>query len=168
MLPPEEVAALLIAQRLPLIAFFASVTRDFQMAEDVFQEICVKAVARAGEFESAAHVTNWARLAGRHRSIDTVRGRSGRYEGLSEELLATLAEEWPSVGDPRQQALTQCMEEVTPNNRELLRLRYFERRTCGEVATLMGRKLESVYQALARIHRVLGDCVQERCKREAF
>jgi RNA polymerase sigma-70 factor (ECF subfamily) len=168
MLPPEEVAALLIAQRLPLTALFGSVTRDFQAAEDIFQEICVKAVGRAGEFESAAHVANWARLAGRHRAIDVVRSRYGRYEGLSEELLATLAEEWPDAVDLRQQALALCMEEVTPNNRELLRLRYFERRPCLEVAAVMGRKLESVYQALARIHRVLGDCVRERCKQEAF
>ena len=97
-----------------------------------------------------------------------MRSRYGRYEGLSEELLATLAEEWPDAVDRRQQALALCMEEVTPNNRELLRLRYFERRPCLEVAAVMGRKLESVYQALARIHRVLGDCVRERCKQEAF
>ena len=70
--------------------------------------------------------------------------------------------------DLHQRALPLCMEEGTPNNRELLRLRCFERHHCLEVAAVMGRKLESVYKALAPIHRVLGDCVRERCKQEAF
>jgi hypothetical protein len=47
MLPPETIAAVLLAERLPLTAYFASVTRDFHLAEDVFQEISVKAVGRA-------------------------------------------------------------------------------------------------------------------------
>jgi RNA polymerase sigma-70 factor (ECF subfamily) len=167
MLPPEEVAAILISQRLPLIALWGSVTRDFHIAEDIFQEICVKAVARAAEFDAAPHLARWARVAGRNRAIDLIRSRYGRYQGLSEELLATLSEEWPAPADLRQQALSQCLEEVTPNNRELLRLRYFERRSCSEVAALMGRKLETVYQALARIHRVLGNCVKGRSEQEA-
>lgn len=36
MLPPEAIAAVLLAERLPLTAYFASVTRDFHLAEDVF------------------------------------------------------------------------------------------------------------------------------------
>ena len=35
-----------------------------------------------------------------------------------------------------------------------------------DVAEAMGRKLETVYQALARIHRTLADCVQQRLANE--
>lgn len=52
----KTIAATLLAERLPLTAFIASVTRDFHLAEDVFQEVCVKAVARAETFEMTAHV----------------------------------------------------------------------------------------------------------------
>ena len=90
MLPPETIAATLLAERLPLTAYFASVTRDFHLAEDDFQEISVKAVGRAAEFESPAHVLNWSRVAGRNRSIDFLRARDGGYVGLSEAMLATL------------------------------------------------------------------------------
>jgi RNA polymerase sigma-70 factor, ECF subfamily len=48
MLTPESLTAILLAERLPLTAFFASVTRDFHLAEDVFQEVCVKAVGAGG------------------------------------------------------------------------------------------------------------------------
>ena len=164
MLPPEKIASILLAERLPLTAFIASVTRDFHLAEDVFQEVCVKAVGRAAEFETEMHVVNWARLAGKNRAIDVLRARDGRYVGLSDEMLEVLAQEWPqpSHADAMQESLGQCLEQITPNNRELLRLRYFERRNCADVAALMGRKIETLYQALARLHKTLGDCVRAR------
>lgn len=169
MLTPETVTATLLAGRMPLTAFFASVTRDFHLAEDVFQEICVKAVGRAGEFATTAHLMNWARLSGKNRAIDILRARDGRYVGLSDEMLSLLADEWPekSWADAMQEALGHCMAQVTPNNRELLRLRYFEGRNCGDVAAIMGRKVETVYQALARLHKTLGDCVRARLHQEA-
>jgi len=61
-----------------------------------------------------------------------------------------------------QDALGYCFEQVTPNNRELLRLRYFEQRNCTDVAAIKGRKIETVYQALARLHKTLGECVRVR------
>ena len=160
----EDIAATLLAERLPLTAFIASVTRDFHLAEDVFQEVCVKAVARAETFETAAHLMNWARLTGKNRAIDILRARDGRYLGLSDEMLAMLADDWPnqSKADAMQEALGHCIEHVTQNNRELLRLRYFERRNCTDVAAIMGRKIETIYQALARLHKALGECIRAR------
>jgi RNA polymerase sigma-70 factor (ECF subfamily) len=169
MLLPETTTATLLAERMPITAFFASVTRDFHLAEDVFQEVCVKAVARVESFESAAHLMNWARLTGKNRSIDILRARDGRYVGLSDEMLALLAEDWPdqTQADAMQEALDHCITQVTPNNREMLRLRYFERRNCTDVAAIMGRKIETVYQALARLHKTLGDCIRIRLQTDS-
>ncbi|MBB5031603.1 RNA polymerase sigma factor [Prosthecobacter vanneervenii] len=169
MLFPEIITATLLAGRMPLTAFFASVTRDFHLAEDIFQEVCVKAIGRGESFESAAHLMNWARLAGKNRAIDILRTREGRCVGLSDEMLALLAEEWPDTAqaDAMRLALDVCLTRITPNNRELLRLRYFEQRPCAEVAAMMGRKIETVYQALARLHKALGDCIRGRLQSES-
>jgi RNA polymerase sigma-70 factor, ECF subfamily len=166
---PESTAAILLAERLPLTAFFACVTRDYHLAEDVFQEVCVKAVARAVTFDSPAHLMNWARLTGKNRAIDILRARDGRYVGLSDAMLACLAEEWPpqTRADSMREALARCLTQITPNNRELLRLRYFERRNCADVAAIMGRKIETVYQALARLHKTLGDCIRARLQTDS-
>lgn len=168
MLRAEDIPAILLPERLSLVAYLSSVTRDFHLAEDVFQEVCVKAVARAGEFESAAHLIQWARLTGKNRAIDILRTRDGRMECLSDDLLCTLATEWPSHASsgPLLDALSHCLDQVTPYNRELLRMRYFERRSSSEVAMALGRKIETVYQALARLHKALGDCVRARVGRE--
>ncbi|MBM3969075.1 MAG: sigma-70 family RNA polymerase sigma factor [Planctomycetes bacterium] len=165
MLAKEEITAVLLSDRLPLMAFIATVTRNYHLAEDVFQDVCVKAMGRDAEFESAKHLLNWARLTGRNRAIDLLRVRDGKYEGLSEGLLDSLAIVWPDRqggGRERQVALEHCLESLTPNNRELLRLRYFEGRSGIAVAQALGRKLETVYQALARIHKSLAQCIQQR------
>lgn len=166
MLAADHIAAALFSERLPLTAYIATVTRDFHVAEDIFQEVCVKAVRQDAKFESAEHLINWARVVGRNRAIDVIRSRDGRSTGLSEKLLATLADEWPRTSqiDGIADALAACLERLTANNRELLRLRYFERRDCPDVARSMGKKLTTVYQALARVHRALGDCVRNRMK----
>jgi len=170
MLSPEDITAALLRERLALTAYVATVTRDFHLAEDIFQEVCVKAVGKGGDFESPQHVLNWARVAGRHRAIDVLRMRDGKVIGLSEEMLAALEPVWPegeaAQGSPALEALRKCMDRLTPNNKEIVRLRYFEGRAGAQVAEAMGRKLETVYQALARIHRTLADCVRQRLANE--
>jgi len=170
MLSPEETTALLLSERLALTAYLATVTRDYQMAEDVYQDVCVKAIVRHEPFESQAHLRNWARASGRNRAVDILRVRDGRYEGLSEDLLSALADAWPCVPADgwgrRREALARCMAELTPNGREILKLRYFEGRSGRDVAELLGRKVETVYQALARIHKALGECIRLRLAAE--
>jgi RNA polymerase sigma-70 factor (ECF subfamily) len=166
MLAPEDITAALLRERLALTAFIASVTRDFHLAEDIFQDVCVKAIGKKDDFESPQHVLNWARVAGRHRAIDVLRTRDGKVIGLSEEMLAALEPVWPAgeaaQGSPVMEALQKCLDRLTPNNREIVRLRYFEGRAGAQVAEATGRKLETVYQALARIHKTLADCVRQR------
>jgi RNA polymerase sigma-70 factor (ECF subfamily) len=166
MLSREDTTAILLGERLPLTAFIASVTRNYHLAEDVFQDVCVKAIGREEPFESVQHLLNWARLAGRNRAIDQLRVRDGKYEGLSQELLESLSAVWPESQSghirERQLALEHCLGAITSNNRELLRLRYYEGRSGIEVAQTLNRKLETVYQALARIHKTLAQCIQQR------
>lgn len=164
MLSRENVTAVLLRERLALVAFLASVTRNFHLAEDVFQDVCVKAIGDESGFESTAHLMNWARLTGRNRAIDLLRVRDGKLESLSEEILSSLASVWPEAGSEiwrnKQVALERCLDRLTPNNRQIVRLRYFEGRTGSDVAAVLGRKLETVYQALARIHKSLAECMQ--------
>ena len=170
MLPPDQITATLLRERLALTAYIATVTRDFHLAEDIFQDVCVKAVSRGEDYESPAHLLNWARVAGRHRAIDVLRTRDGKVVGLSEEMLAALEPVWPegeaAQGSASIDALRKCLDRLTPNSQEIVRLRYFEGRPGQHVADALGRKLETVYQSLARIHKSLAECVRQRLATE--
>jgi RNA polymerase sigma-70 factor, ECF subfamily len=165
-LSKEDIAATLFQERLSITAFLATVTRNYHLAEDIYQDVCVKAISQENPFETKSHLLNWVRLAGRHRAIDILKSRDGHYEGLSESVLDSLSAIWNERDQlntvDRQAYLERCIESLTENNRQILRLRYFEGRSGAEVAKLLGRKLETVYQSLARIHKTLGECIQAR------
>lgn len=166
MLSREEATAILLEERLLLTAYLNVVARNHHLAEDTFQDICVQSLVRKDSFESRDHLLNWARLSGRNRILNVLRSRETRCDVLDEATMELLAASWPSRQSDEssrcRDLLSQCLKELTPNNRELIRLRYFEGRTGSEVARLLGRKLATVYQAMARIHKTLADCLQVR------
>ncbi len=115
------------------------------------------------------HLFLWTRLTARNRAIDTLRRTQGRYDGLSAETLGMLAADWPdvSVPDLAMEAQERCLRKIPPNNQPLLRLRYFEEHSCPELAERMQRKIETVYRALARIHKTLRECMRAQQPQEA-
>lgn len=166
----EEATAILLEERLLITAFIATVAHNYHIAEDIFQDICVKSLSCEGDFQSREHLLNWARVTGKHRAINVLKSRAGRYIGLDDDALAALAAAWPDTQnlDVRgsREALARCLKNLTANNREIVRLRYYEGRTGSDVAEKLGRKLATVYQALARIHRMLGECIRTRMSAE--
>lgn len=166
MISREQATAILLEERLSLTSFVLTIVRSFHLAEDIFQDVCVKAMLHEGEFASRSQLMKWARVTCRNRAIDVIRSRDGRYRGLSEDVIDSLIDSWDEEGDEEsvetRDALAHCLGELTANNRRILQLRYFEGRSGIEVAEQLGRKPATVYQALARIHSVLERCIQVR------
>jgi len=166
MITREQATAILLEERLSLTAYVLTIVRSFHLAEDIFQDTCVKALLHAEPFETRAQLMKWARVVCRNRAIDVIRSRDGKYRGLSDEVLDSLLEVWSDdeadeLAETRD-VLADCLEELTSNNRKILQLRYFEGRSGLDVAKILGRKPATVYQALARIHSLLERCIQMR------
>jgi RNA polymerase sigma-70 factor (ECF subfamily) len=58
--------------------------------------------------------------------------------------------------------LQECVARLPQEHRELLRLRYDERRSVGSVAKVLNRPIEGVYKALSRIRLGLHKCISRR------
>jgi len=162
----EEATTVLLQHRLLLNGFVATVVRSFDLAEDVFQDVCMKLLLREEPFESRDHVLKWARVACRNKAIDLIRSRERRQEWISDEDLETLLSAWTDDVDEEASktldALAHCLDWLTANNRKILQMRYFEGRSSSDVAEVLGRKPTAVYQALTRIHSLLERCIQMR------
>ena len=141
------------------------------MAEDVFQDVCIKALKQKDPFNDEAHVRRWARRVARNRAIDLIRKKGKQAILLDEEILELIEQEWPE--DRPQEthvkitALKACIEKLTPYSKEIINLRYIEGLGGIEVAEILNRKVDTIYKALARLHVGLRECIQKRMKKLA-
>ncbi len=70
MLNTQEITEHVLRERLALTGSIYTVTRNYHLAEDVYQGVFVKAVALHDKFTSKTHLTNWFRVSARNRAID--------------------------------------------------------------------------------------------------
>ena len=68
--------------------------------------------------------------------------------------------------DDRRAALTQCVEKLSPKDRDLLTRRFAQGATTQSTAAQIGRSIDAVYKALARIRHGLFDCVTRALAQE--
>jgi len=163
----DDVMRLLFAARMRLSAAAWTITRDSQAAEDIFQNTALKALTKDVSFEHEGALLSWATVSARREAIDWLRHRKPEVPVLDADVLDLLnsdnsAIETASAAKGRIGALRDCIENVPGKSRRLLELRYFEGRSCDEVAEQEGIGLDAVYQRLSRLHRQLRECVEQR------
>jgi RNA polymerase sigma-70 factor (ECF subfamily) len=162
----QGIVRALLAVRTRISAAVWLIVRDAQTAEDIFQDVSVKALSDDVSFAGEPQLVSWAQITARHQALNWIRSRKHRAFTLDESLLELLETEWAREASrpegERIEALRECLEELPARSRRLIQLRYFDERPCRDVAGAFGVKLDAVYQRLARLHRALGQCIQTR------
>ena len=82
------------------------------------------------------------------------------------DLLSDSFEELQMETRPRLEALAECLQKLTPPNRELLQQCYAGKGKISDVTKQTGRTPDSVYSALGRMRRQLHDCIEDRLNRD--
>lgn len=164
---PDEIARQLLDARVEMTGYFRSVIIDAHLAEDVFQDVCVRAIRAADTFHDAKHLRRWCHTVGRNRAIDLLRKKDHKQILLGDAVLARLEcdenARQPSGGAQVQmEALAQCLAALTPRSRQIVALRYGEEMSGIEVARKMDCKVDTLYKALARIYQNLRTCIQAK------
>lgn len=166
-----EILQFLMQSRERISAAAWVVVRDSHVAEDIFQNVVIKAVTKEVTFEVEAALLSWSFVTARRESLDWLRKHRRESVGFETEILELLEADWqrekagPS-GD-RIDALRECVENLPAKSKRLLRLRYFEGYSCGEVADRVDAGLDAVYKRLSRLHESLRECIEEKMKEQA-
>jgi RNA polymerase sigma-70 factor, ECF subfamily len=162
----NDVVRALIRDRARLLGYVWAIVRDPHLADDVFQDVTVLAMERATEIKDERHLALWARRAARLKALEALRKRPRRTVPLDADVLDLLEAEWdgddPHAAGEDIEHLRACMAKLSAHARTILGLRYAEEVSGARVAEVMQVKVQSVYVALARIHRALGDCIRRR------
>lgn len=165
-LSEQDVFRFLMQSRERVAASAWVVVRDAHVAEDIFQNVVLKALTKEVTFEAEAAILSWAFITARREGLDWLRKHKRESLVFDSEILDLLDADWQqeSVVDAgaRIEALRECVDSLPGMSKRLLRLRYFEGYDCSEVAERIDTKLNAVYKRLSRLHKLLKDCVEDR------
>jgi len=161
----ELLVKTLLDSRPRLIVGAMAVLRDAHLAEDVFQDVLLRALRMRESFTDENGLLAWARVTTRNLGIDHVR-RTGRLSEILSELaidaLEVRLDERAESQRWRAEAMRSCLEKLPVESQTLLRMRYDEGNKGHELAQRLGRSEAAIFKALSRLHQTLRKCINER------
>lgn len=142
--------------------YVLSMIPDFSLADDVMQEIFLVVTRKAASFEIGTSFPAWVKTIARFKALEAIRAGRSRGEALSEEVLEALGaerSEFRSDTDERLTLLASCLQELAPQARRSIDLRYKQDHLPPQIAGLMGCTVQSVNVTLSRARAFLRECV---------
>jgi RNA polymerase sigma-70 factor (ECF subfamily) len=165
----EQFLTLFTQHRERLFGYVFALMPNYQDAEDVFQKTSIVLWRKFEEVRPDGDFFAWACKVAYYEVRNFRRTHARDRLFFSDEVLATLADERTLAADSisrRTAALQQCMQGLSPPHRELVQKAYAGHRSVGQLAEDLGRAVQTVYNRLYRIRRLLFDCVEQRLTSE--
>jgi RNA polymerase sigma-70 factor (ECF subfamily) len=148
------------------MAYLMAILRDFDAAEEVFQNAAVVIVEGATAGEPIRNFRAWAKEIVRRQALYRLRKQAQeakRVRPIAQELFESISAaflEDDTDGVRREvQALRQCLEKLPTRQREMLVLRYERQQTFEQIGQAAGTTPGAAQRALSRIRMALHDCV---------
>lgn len=142
------------------------VLRDREEAEDVLQEVYVAVWSKAAQFDQQrARAMTWLGTIARNRAIDRVRARPSPalHEPIEDHELADDEAPTPAAGIDaalERAQLDDCMDQLEPKRRSLIRTAFFENVTYDVLALRAEAQLGSVKSWIRRGLQQLKACLE--------
>jgi RNA polymerase sigma-70 factor (ECF subfamily) len=131
-----------------LKSYFVRLGADLSMAEEITQEALVSVWKNAGQFErSKAAASTWIFTIARNLSIDRFRQARRPAFDPSDPALVPDDEPPPDIQLERaetEQKVRQIMNSLSPNEKSVLMLSFYENRSHGEIAKQLGLPIGTV------------------------
>ncbi len=172
----QELMAEFVASRHSLFAYIFGFIRNAHDAEDIFQEVWLRFAKATGEGQDIRDQARWCRGTARNLILHYWRDRREDRVIADPELLDLVdrafeeqqATQEQDYWRTRQEALTECIQELPERSRRLLRLKYVDGLSAQGVATKFAQSSAAVLMALSRLRQVLRDCALKKLRlREA-
>jgi len=168
----KEILNSLMSWRTRLVSVSWSVLRDSHLAEDIFQDLLLKAFKSDAEFENERALISWSVVTIRRASIDQLRKKNREVLVLDEEVLDLLDKQMlnskPFQESLKRDALESCMNHLPERSVRVLKLRYYYGHDCQEVANRTKMSIDAVYKLISRVHTKLRRCIELKLSRSTI
>src|SRR5262245_11445724 len=133
-------------------------------ADDVLQEASLVMWDKFDERQPPDDFAAWGCRIAYFKVLDfckkSQRSRVCFSQAMLERVAETAVEQAATLRlDERRDALAGCLEKLRPEDRDLLAHRFADGATTQSTAAEVGRSVEAVYKALAKIRQALFECV---------
>jgi RNA polymerase sigma-70 factor, ECF subfamily len=166
----ERLLRRVLSERVKTLAYIRSIVRRRDLAEDVFQDLCVLVIQKRQDLAGVEHLGGWLRTAARQLAWNAARKRGNRDLLLGDRVHALMEPHWSNldrVSDPAMsEALETCLRFLSPQARDILQSHYVSGLGCGDLARRLGRPVSSLYVTMSRIHKKLAECILRRTGRK--
>ena len=165
----KQLVTLMTQHQRRIFSYIYTLVPDRYDAEDLLQETSVVICEKFDEFREGTDFVAWACQIAYWR-IRYARQKFARSKVVyQQELVDALAQTAAAMReelDERHEALAHCLQKLPSRDRELVLTRYEPGSGVPEAARRSGRSLEAAYKALARIRKLLFDCVTHQLSSE--
>ena len=153
-----------------LTAYAYVVLQDWNLAEDVVQDLFVTVSAKWESFDSSRPLYPWLKRIVRNRAVDIIRSRSKEFYCADEELLDLVEQSFDKKADleikerrSRMGAtLKDCISQLNEKSKKLIEGFYTEGKSCAILSEELERSENAVYIALTRVRQQLRKCADEK------
>jgi RNA polymerase sigma-70 factor (ECF subfamily) len=165
----KRLMALMTQHQRRIFAYIYTLVPDRYDAEDLLQETSLVICEKFDQFEEGTDFVAWACQIAywrvRYARQKFARSKVVFHQELVDALAQTAATMHEEI-DARHEALAICLRKLPARDRELVLTRYEPGSGVPEAARRSGRSLEAAYKALARIRKLLFDCVSHQLTEE--
>ena len=157
--------------RSEFIGYLYAITRDSDLAEEVYQNAAVVVMKKEDDTETIQNFRAWAKEVVRRQAFLAIRKReksSKLTRAVSPEMLDVVStafiedESREEVVLDESTALKHCLAALPQNKRQLIALRYETDASFQEISDKVESSPSAVQRALSRIRKLLHGCVKRK------
>ena len=165
-LDESALTELVVAYRLPLIAFVCTYIHDEFIAEDIVSEVFVRLLVKEPKLRDEKVLKTYLFSVAKNMSIDYLRKRKREKAWVEEcEKTAGCKTSWfienALIQSEEKKELFNAIETLPAGYRETLYLHYFEEMTIEQIAKTMGKTKKQIYNLLARAKKLLSEKLEK-------
>jgi RNA polymerase sigma-70 factor, ECF subfamily len=168
----QELIRRFLDQRDTIFGFIYALTMDYEVAEEVFQNVATAILQEGTRGASVNDFPAWVRQVARHRVADYYRQNARRSameqpSGAMADIIAQAFGEHeisPPANHLRMRSLLECLQKLSGRSRDVIEGFYRDRKSLRELAASLGWQENSVKVALSRARKVLADCIDLRIR----
>lgn len=162
-----EIMRLFTGHQIQLRAYAYAICRDTHLTEDIVQEVAVVLITKYPDYDASRPFLPWALGITRRKALETIRARGRIVLALDEPMLDRLEAGIVKVASPdrvqaRLDAMMVCVEQMGPEGRDILSMKYVKRMSAQAIAEATRRNVAAVNSLLQRLRAKVVECVDRR------